>query len=59
MVLSLSLVLSSLWALIPAGMITILFIIRTRLEDETLKKELANYPEYTKKVRFRLIPGIW
>ena len=38
---------------------TVLFIIRTHLEDKTLRDELAGYSDYAKKVRFRLIPGIW
>jgi protein-S-isoprenylcysteine O-methyltransferase Ste14 len=37
----------------------ILLLIRTAREDITLKKELQGYREYTTKVRFRIIPGIW
>ncbi len=59
MSISTSLVLGSLWALIPAGIVTILLIIRTYLEDTMLQKELSGYMEYTKKVRYRLLPGIW
>jgi protein-S-isoprenylcysteine O-methyltransferase Ste14 len=51
--------LNSLWALIPAGLCTIAFIIRTYLEDNTLQKELPGYVEYTARVRYRLIPRIW
>ncbi len=54
-----SLVLGSLWALIPAAFVGILLIIRTYLEDVTLQKELAGYADYAKKVRYRLLPGIW
>ncbi len=53
------LILGSLWALIPAGITLILLIIRTGLEDSTLKKELNGYEEYAKKVKYRLIPRIW
>lgn len=49
----------SVWALIPAALCIPLFIIRTYLEDKTLQKELPGYKDYTKKVKFRLIPGIW
>ena len=56
---SISLILGSLWALIPAGVIVILLIIRTYLEDITLQKELQGYADYTKKVKYRLLPGIW
>lgn len=59
MISSLAIILGSLWALIPAGFIVILFIIRTALEDNTLKKELSGYRDYARKVKFRLIPGIW
>ncbi len=51
--------LNSLWALIPAVGIALVFIVRTRLEDETLQAELPGYAEYAEKVRYRLIPGIW
>jgi protein-S-isoprenylcysteine O-methyltransferase Ste14 len=59
MIFGLAIMLGSLWALIPGGIIAILFIIRTLLEDNILKKELPGYREYTHRVRFRLIPGIW
>ena len=52
-------VLGSLWALIPAGVATVLLVIRTFLEDRTLQKELAGYVDYTKNVQYRLLPGIW
>ena len=56
---STSLVLGSLWALIPGGIIILLFIIRTYLEDNTLQKELPGYADYAKKVKYRLAPGVW
>ncbi len=52
-------ILGSLWALIPAGTVFILLVIRTGLEDRTLKKELDGYKEYAKRVKYRLVPGIW
>lgn len=51
--------LNSLWALIPAIGIVVVFILRTHLEDSTLQAELPGYVAYTQKVRYRLIPGIW
>ena len=54
-----ALLLGSIYALIPAAITIVLLIIRTYLEDITLKKELPGYADYTKQVRFRLIPGIW
>lgn len=58
-VISLPLALGSLFAFVPAGIIVGLFILRTSLEDKTLKDELPGYKEYAQKVRFRLIPGLW
>jgi protein-S-isoprenylcysteine O-methyltransferase Ste14 len=52
-------VLGSLWGLFPGGIICVLFIIRTVEEDRMLKGELTGYLEYTRKVRHRLLPGIW
>jgi len=57
--LSLGPALGSWCAIIPGAVIDILFIIRTAKEDKTLQKELAGYQEYTKQVRYRLIPWIW
>ncbi len=51
--------LNSLWALIPAGLLAITFIIRTSLEDVTLQKELPGYTDYAARVKYRLIPRIW
>jgi protein-S-isoprenylcysteine O-methyltransferase Ste14 len=56
---SLPIALGSWWALIPAVLIVGLFIIRTALEDRTLLEELTGYQEYARKVRYRLLPGIW
>ncbi len=51
--------LDSLWAFLPAILITIVLVIRTNLEDETLQTELAGYREYAGRVRSRLLPGVW
>jgi protein-S-isoprenylcysteine O-methyltransferase Ste14 len=59
MCISMSIVLGSLWGLIPAGISGILIIIRTHLEDMTLQKELQGFDEYVKKVKYRILPGIW
>ncbi len=54
-----SLALGSLWGLIPAGLVALLYIVRTALEDQTLQVELAGYKEYAQRTRYRLIPGVW
>jgi len=53
------LVLGSAVSLIPAAILALLLVGRTYMEDMTLQKELDGYLEYTKKVRYRLVPGIW
>jgi protein-S-isoprenylcysteine O-methyltransferase Ste14 len=54
-----ALCLGSLWALIPAALAGMLLIVRTKWEDETLQAELPGYKDYTEKVRYKLIPGVW
>ena len=52
-------ILASWWAAIPAAICVLLLILRTFLEDRTLQAELPGYAEYARKVRFRLLPGLW
>ncbi|PKO05771.1 MAG: isoprenylcysteine carboxylmethyltransferase family protein [Chloroflexi bacterium HGW-Chloroflexi-3] len=54
-----SILLGSWWSMIASGITVVLLIIRTALEDQTLQTELPGYPDYVKKVRFRIIPGVW
>src|SRR5690348_3474746 len=56
---SMALILRSMWTLALAALIAILFLWRTALEDQTLRRELPGYEEYTTVTRYRLIPGIW
>ena len=51
--------LASWWAMIPSALAAILLILRTALEDRTLQAELAGYGKYARRVRYRLVPGIW
>lgn len=53
------LVLGSFWGFAINLLILIPVVIRTYLEDKTLQKELDGYFEYTKEVKYRLIPKIW
>ncbi len=57
--LSIPLFLGSWWTFIPCGLIVVLFIVRTALEDRMLREELPGYAEYAQRVRYRLLPGIW
>jgi protein-S-isoprenylcysteine O-methyltransferase Ste14 len=51
--------LGSLWALIPAGLSAPAYVVRTALEDETLREELPGYAGYAQQTRYRLLPGVW
>ncbi|MBN1805235.1 MAG: isoprenylcysteine carboxylmethyltransferase family protein [Sedimentisphaerales bacterium] len=53
------LIIGSAYGLIPAGTAIIVLVIRTYLEDKLLGSELNGYDEYRKRVRYRLLPGIW
>lgn len=57
--LGIPLLLNSWWAFIPALGVVVLTIVRTRLEDRTLQKELPGYAAYARRTRFRLMPGVW
>lgn len=54
-----ALFLGSWWALVPAGLIAMLMVVRTALEDRTLQAELPGYAEYARQTRYRLLPGVW
>jgi protein-S-isoprenylcysteine O-methyltransferase Ste14 len=51
--------LGSWWAFVPCGLIIVIFIVRTALEDRTLQEELPGYAEYAQQTRYRLLPGVW
>jgi protein-S-isoprenylcysteine O-methyltransferase Ste14 len=53
------LLLGSAWALIPGAFGAMLLIVRTALEDKTLRSELDGYQAYARQVRYRLVPGVW
>ncbi len=53
------LILNSLWALAPAFFTVAATALRTALEDRMLQRELDGYADYSARVRYRLIPGLW
>ena len=53
------LLLGSIWAYLPWGALAITIIVRTALEDRTLRRELSGYEEYTRQTRYLLLPKIW
>ena len=46
-------------ALIPTLALVAILVVRTILEDRTLRRELPGYAEYASRVRYRLLPGAW
>lgn len=61
MILSISapLMLGSLTALFPSTLIVLGYLARTIFEDVSLQRQFKGYYDYTKKVPYRLFPGIW
>jgi len=57
--LALPLILGSWLGLAVSVLLFALFVARAGLEDRVLQAELSGYAEYAKRVRKRLIPGIW
>ena len=53
------LALGSVWTIIPVIVALIITVIRTALEDKTLQEELPGYRDYVRRVRYRLIPGVF
>jgi protein-S-isoprenylcysteine O-methyltransferase Ste14 len=53
------LALGSVWTIIPVIIALIIAVIRTALEDKTLQEELQGYRDYARRVRYRLIPGVF
>lgn len=51
--------LASGWSGIASGAAIALLVLRTALEDRTLHAELPGYGDYARRVRYRLVPGIW
>jgi len=56
---SVPLILGSLYAFVPLMLYGVMMVLRTHLEDRTLREELPGYSEYADRVRFRLIPWVW
>ncbi len=51
--------LDSWWAFLVSVLSMIILVVRTALEDRTLRRELPGYDEYAARVRYRLIRGVW
>ena len=59
MFLPLPLILGSFWGLLPFALYPAVAVIRILNEEKVLREGLEGYIEYTKKVKYRLIPFIW
>lgn len=57
--LALPVFLGSVFAYLPVIALAVVIVVRTSLEDSYLQRELAGYGDYTRRVRYRLIPGVW
>lgn len=53
------LALGSYWAVIPFLLTIPWTVIRIKIEEETLLRDLPGYKDYCLKTRYRLIPSIW
>jgi protein-S-isoprenylcysteine O-methyltransferase Ste14 len=58
-ILAYPLILGAWWGFVLSGILTIIIVIRTALEDRTLQNEMPGYREYAKQVKYRLIPLVW
>jgi protein-S-isoprenylcysteine O-methyltransferase Ste14 len=53
------LALGSTWAAIAAILFLLVFVLRIQDEEKELTEHLEGYADYKRKVRYRLIPGVW
>ena len=53
------LLLLSARAVAPALAAAAWVVLRTALEDALLRRELEGYADYARRVRWRLVPGVW
>lgn len=53
------LLLGSWWGVAMSPLFVLLFAIRARIEERALIAGLPGYADYTTRVRYRLVPGLW
>jgi protein-S-isoprenylcysteine O-methyltransferase Ste14 len=54
-----ALLLGSWWGVVLSPLFVALFAIRSRIEERTLLAGLPDYADYSARVRYRLVPGLW
>lgn len=59
MMVGMPLALGSYWALLVVLIGVALLVVRILDEEKLLTEQLAGYPEYTRTVRYRLVPLVW
>ena len=59
MVLCSGLALGSWLSLLPSALAIVALVVRTRFEERVLREGLLGYDEYTHRVHYRLLPGVW
>jgi protein-S-isoprenylcysteine O-methyltransferase Ste14 len=59
MMVGMPLTLDSYWGLVTVVPAVGLLMFRIVDEEKMLRQELAGYDEYTEKVHYRLVPGVW
>lgn len=47
------------WTGVPIGVVAVLLVLRTHLEDRALRDGLPGYADYARATRARLLPGLW
>ncbi len=59
MMLGMPFALASYWALLTIIPGVLIFVARITDEEKALREDLDGYNEYTEKVHYRLVPGVW
>jgi protein-S-isoprenylcysteine O-methyltransferase Ste14 len=54
-----ALLLGSWWGVAMSPVFAVLFAVRAGIEERALIDGLPGYAEYTTRVRYRLVPGLW
>jgi protein-S-isoprenylcysteine O-methyltransferase Ste14 len=54
-----SLLLGSWWGVAMTPVFLVLFAVRIRIEERTLREGLPGYSDYATRVRYRLLPRVW
>ena len=57
--LGMPLLLGSLWGLALLPLLVVSWCWRAVMEERTLAAKLAGYADYARRVRWRLVPGVW